>query len=109
MKYVTIWVVLLSLCSYKVEAKMQIASNGKAACVIVRQPGATPAELHAAEELANTLHQITGATFPIRAPGVDVPASAIIVGPGPLASALFPEVDLGSFGAEQIAIRTKGR
>jgi len=92
-----------------VEAKMRLAEGGKARCVIVRQPGATPAERHAADELAATLRQITGATFDIRDESATAPPSAIIVGPGPVAKALFPEVNLAAFGGEQLAIRTKGQ
>lgn len=37
---------------------LTLASRGKARSVIVTQPGATPAELHAAEELAHWLGEI---------------------------------------------------
>ncbi len=87
---------------------MQIASEGKAACVILTQPGATVAERHAAEELANDLKQITGAAFEIKEAGDSAPASAIIIGPGPLAEKLFPEVKLATFGGEQLTMRVKG-
>jgi hypothetical protein len=104
-----IWTLLLALLyAVGAEAKMQIASRGKARCAILTQPGATPAELHAAEELATTLGQITGATFHVEPAPPHAPNSAIIVGPGPLAKALFPEVRLETFGPEQLAIRTKG-
>ncbi|MSU58912.1 MAG: DUF4838 domain-containing protein [Pedosphaera sp.] len=88
-------------------AKVQIADKGEARCVIVTQPGATPAEHYAAEELAATLKEITGATFELRELAVDAPASAIIVGPGPLAAKLFPEVELSKFGGEEFTMRTK--
>lgn len=88
---------------------MPIAAQGKARCVLVCQPGATPAERHAAAELARTLTQITGARFEVREVTTGhVPAAAIIVGPGPLAKSLFPKVPLDAFGPEQIAIRAKG-
>jgi hypothetical protein len=90
------------------EAKMTLAERGKARCVIVRQPGATSAERYAAEELANTLRQITGAAVEVRDTEPERGEAAIIVGPGPSASAAFPEVRLLTFGAEQVAIRTKG-
>jgi hypothetical protein len=90
------------------EAKVQIAERGKARCVIVSQPGATPAERRAADELAATLRQITGAAFEVRETAVDAPDAAIVVGPGPVAKTLFPEVDLAAFDGEQIALRTKG-
>jgi len=104
-----IWMFLLTvLCTTMTEAKMQIASRGKARCMILTQPGATTPERYAAEELANTLRRITGATFEIREAASDAPESAILIGPGPLATALFPEVPLDTFGSEQVAIRTKG-
>jgi hypothetical protein len=90
--------------------QMPLATRGKARYVILRQPGATAAERHAADELARTLAQITGATFDVREASTmsDVPESAILVGPGPLAKSLFPEVALDTFGPEQMAIRMKG-
>ena len=86
---------------------MQIAAPGGARCVIVTQPGATVTERYAAEELAATLRQITGATFEIQEQNDAAPPSAIVVGPGPLAAKLFPEVELSKFSGEEYAIRTK--
>jgi hypothetical protein len=43
-----------------------IASNGKASCVIVRQAGATPPEVHAVNELGPMLQKITGTNFEVR-------------------------------------------
>ena len=70
----------LTLAFMPIHAAVQIAANGTAACVIARQPGATPAERYAAEELAATLTQITGTTFEVRELGEDAPASVILVG-----------------------------
>jgi len=91
-----------------VHAEMRIASQGRADCVILTQPGSTAAECHAAGELANHLEKITGAEFTVRECVDSAPASAIIIGPGELARKLFPEVELASFGCDQLAIRTKG-
>jgi hypothetical protein len=71
------------------------------------QPGATPAERRAAEELAAVLDKITGAKFEVRESS-DSRGPAIIVGPGSLTSKHFPEVDLTQFGKERLTIRTKG-
>lgn len=87
---------------------MPIAERGRARCIIVRQPGATPAEQRAATELADTLKQMTGATFAVREMASDAPDGAIIIGQGPLAAALFPEIRLETFGGEQAVIRTRG-
>lgn len=89
-------------------AAVTIAAGGKARCVIVTQPGATAAERHAARELADTLRQVTGVTFRIVEEASSAPASAIVIGPGRVAKALFPEVALDRFGGEQLAMRTKG-
>ncbi len=113
MRYLLSLLLLLTVyfcCSAVVAAplKMRLAVNGKARCFIVCQPGATVAERHAADELARTLTQITGAPFVVRETGENAPNAAIIVGPGPLAKSLFPDVRLDAFGPEQVAIRTKG-
>ena len=68
-----------------------------------------PAERYAAEELAAALKQITGATFVIQELAANPPESAIVIGPGPIAATLFPEVDLGRFGVEEYAIHTAGK
>jgi hypothetical protein len=90
-------------------AQVPIAEGGRARCVIVTQPEATVAERHAAHELADTLHQITGATFETVERDTNIPEGAIIVGPGPVAKAFFPEVDLSKFEGEQLTMRTHGR
>ena len=97
-----------ALAALPVQAKVTIASGGIARCLIVTQPGATPAERYAAEELAATLKQITGAPFVTKELADDAPESAIVVGAGPLTARLFPEVDLAAFGGEEYIIRTQG-
>ena len=103
------WTILLCLPCMMAQAKLQIAAHGRARCTIVTQPGATPAERFAAQELAETLKQITGATFPVVEREKDLPGSVLLVGPGPAAEALFPEVALERFGGEQLTIRTRGK
>lgn len=98
----------LILAGLPVQAKVSIASDGIARCVIVTQPGATPAERHAAEELAAALRQITGAAFESRELSDNAPEASIVVGPGPLAAKLFPDVELSGFGGEEYLIRTRG-
>ena len=103
-----IWIFLLTL-AVPARADFPIANRGKAACVIVLQPGATLAESNAVRELAGTLAKITRATFLIQDAGdTNVPERAIIVGPGVVAEALFPEVALDKLGAEEIVMRVKG-
>ncbi|MES2458972.1 MAG: DUF4838 domain-containing protein [Armatimonadota bacterium] len=90
-------------------ADFTVAENSRPACVIVRQSGATAAERRAADELASALQQITGATVPIRdsLPG-DPKQRVIIVGPGNAASARFPDIDLATFGGEEVVRQTRG-
>ena len=83
-----------------------IAQNGAAKAVIVVVPDAGEPERHAADELADFLGQITGATFEIET----APAkgkSRLLVGPGAsrLAQADFSTDGLGADG---IVIRNLG-
>jgi len=89
-------------------AALDLAAAGAARCPILTQPGATAAERHAAEELATALRQITGASFAVQEAGAEPPASAIVIGPGPVAARWFPEVDLAKFGGEEYLIRVSG-
>jgi hypothetical protein len=93
---------------FTTQAAITLAEKGKANSVILRQPGATPAELHAVAELADVLKQITGAEFSVQDPGPKAPRRAILVGPGATAQALFPEVPWDKLGQEEIVIKTKG-
>src|SRR5579862_9368086 len=108
MKLLIASMLITVLCS-AAYATVQIAAGGKAKCVILTQPGATDAELHAANELAKALQQVTGAEIPIMAAtGEAPPTSCIVVGPGPVAAHLFSGVPLATFGDEQLTIRTSG-
>ena len=49
---------------------------------------------------------MTAANFEITTGNDDAPAHAIIVGPGPLASKYFPELNLANFGPEAITMVT---
>jgi hypothetical protein len=100
---------LTLLCAATAQPQLTLATAGKARLPILIQHGATPAERYAAQELASHLQQITGARFELRevSPG-NIPPNGILVGPGHLAQAVFPEVKLHEFEAEQLTIRTKG-
>lgn len=89
-------------------ADLQLANSAKTKFVILTQPGAIPAETNAAQELASTLKQITGAEFPIQPAEARVPGRAIVIGPGPAAEKLFPEIPFNELGGEEIVIKTKG-
>jgi hypothetical protein len=109
MKLTTILLAIPLALTLDTQAGLILAEDGQAKCVIVRQPGATAPELHALKELAGTLQQITGAEFTIQEADTNLPERAIIVGQGPAARALFPEIDFGKLGAEEIVIKTKGQ
>jgi Domain of unknown function (DUF4838) len=106
---------LLSLASAAVLAQsgaargsVPIAEHGSARTVIVIQAGALPGEVRAAEDLASTLKQITGAEFNIlRAPS-SLPKACIVVGQGNLASDAFPNVPFASLEPEQLVMETSG-
>src|SRR4051812_35311120 len=86
-------------------ASVDLANDGHAKAIIIQQAEATGAEKHAAAELKLHLDAITGASFQIVSSN-GAAENAIIVGPGALASKLFPDTDLNKFGAEEYVIRT---
>lgn len=90
-------------------AAFTIAASGKARCAIIQEAGASLPERSAAKELAEYLQKITGVAFKIQESGEasNIPEDAIIVGPGPVAQSLFPEVPLDKLGSEEFVIRTK--
>ncbi|MDQ2801042.1 MAG: DUF4838 domain-containing protein, partial [Armatimonadota bacterium] len=107
-----LWGLLLSVLSgASARADFLIAQSGQPRCVILCQAGASPPEVYAANDLAATLKQITGAQFTVRVvqPGERLPArqSAIIVGAGPLTKAFLPESS--RLGPEELIMRTHGR
>jgi hypothetical protein len=89
-------------------ASIQLARDGQTRYVIIKQPGASAPEAQALKDLAETLKQVTGAEFAVREADKEAPDRAIIVGPGPVARAHFPEVPFDQLGLEEIVIRTKG-
>lgn len=87
----------------------QVARNGKAVTVIVTQVGATPAELHAAKDLRDTLSKITGAEIELRNDATEAPKGAIVVGQGPIAKRLLPKENWDALGIETILLASSGR
>jgi hypothetical protein len=88
-------------------AELQLAGKEKTKYVIVVDPTATAPERNAANELAATLQQITGANFPVRT-NTRAPARAILVGLGAAARRAFADVPFDTLGAEELVIKTKG-
>jgi hypothetical protein len=83
-----------------------LATDGKAQTVIVLDPAATAAEVHAAQTLASTLKEITGATFEIET-NTAAPRHAIVVGQGQAAQKLFQDVPFSQLNGEEWIIRTR--
>jgi len=89
--------------------QVEIARNGKALAAVITQVGATPAELHAAQDLRDTLEKITGAKIPLSiGPTPVLPKNAIVVGQGPVAEKLLPNVKWAELGLEQTLIESHG-
>jgi hypothetical protein len=89
-------------------ADFAIAKSGKPTCVIIQQADATAPERKAADELAQTLEKITGAKFPIHEAAEKISGNAILIGPGPIAKKLFPEIPFADLKPDEMIIRTKG-
>ncbi len=99
---------LLALLPLPTKAEMLLAKDGQAPCVILRPAGAAGPESFAADQLAEALKAITGAEFAVQEAGDSAPETAILVGQGPAAKALFPEVPFDQLGQEEVVIKTKG-
>ncbi|MBM3496513.1 MAG: DUF4838 domain-containing protein, partial [Armatimonadetes bacterium] len=114
MKIVILVIAALALCAASgaqggvSASRLTLGARGKARAVIVTQMAATQTEILAARELRDHLVAVTGAKFEIMSNAADVEGSAIIVGPGPIASRLFPDVDFGSLGSEELVIKVSG-
>jgi hypothetical protein len=108
MKVRTVLLVVAAVLPLAGQAAVELARDGQAKVAVVKQPGATPAEAYAIQELIDTLKQITGADFTVQETATQAPQRAIVVGPGPVATALFPEVPFAQLGQEEIVIKTKG-
>ena len=98
---------LLIAATISARADLLLAGNGRAQAVIVVDPAASSPERLAANELAATLQQITGAEFLIRT-NSQAPRRAILVGAGAAARRAFSDVPFDTFGAEELIIRTSG-
>src|SRR5262245_10603728 len=88
-------------------AELVLADKGVAPCVIIVDPAAVAPEQNAANELASTLRQITGAEFLIRT-NTETSGRAILVCAGAAARRAFAEVRFDALGAEELIIKTKG-
>lgn len=88
-------------------AELLLAEKGEAKGVVLVDPAATAPERYAANELAATLQQMTGANFLVRT-NTEAPERAILVGPGDAARRVFADVPFDALGDEELVIKTKG-
>jgi hypothetical protein len=88
-------------------AALTLFGPGTAPALILVQPDATAAERHAAQELAETLREISGVNFQVATAGEPLPARAILIGPGPVAAKHFGEVPWDQLGPEEVVIKTR--
>jgi hypothetical protein len=109
LKYLAISTAILIAMTYPASVTFKVAGNGRAECVIIRQPNATAEESKAIDDLARILEQVTGAKFTVQTSLDDMPSSAIIVGQGAAARKAFPNVAFDRLDPEQIVIQTKGQ
>ena len=94
--------------SANARANVPIATHGAARTVIVLQEGANPSEVHAAEDLAATLKQMTGAEFKIVRSPEALPSACILIGQGALSAREFTDIAFATLEPEQAVIETKG-
>jgi len=80
----------------------------KAWQTVVTLPDATPAETRAAEELASTLTQITGAKAEVITAIRTLPTACLVVGRGPLVDKFFPTAHPDKLGDEESLMMRKG-
>ncbi|HJN18531.1 MAG TPA: DUF4838 domain-containing protein [Armatimonadota bacterium] len=89
-------------------ADLTLATGGQTDYRITIDPDATAAEQHAAAELASLLQQVTGAEFPVDTVDALPEGKTIVVGPGPAAEALAPDVDFDALAPDGTVIRSSG-
>ena len=85
-------------------AALTLADRGHSGYTIVIAPNASPTVEHAAQELAEDLRQISGASFPVV--NVRPRERAIFVGPSPFLPASLQKVRLDTLPAEAFVVRT---
>jgi hypothetical protein len=101
-----IFLLMLTMLVAQVCGAFVAVENGKSNCSIMVDPAAIEPEKRAASELAGFLRLITGAEIPIISAQEPPKENAIVVGPGPLARRMFPDVPFDQLGAEEFVIRT---
>ncbi len=87
-------------------AGLVLADHGQSRYQIVIAPDASPTVKHAAQELADDLKQISGATLPVVSENPGGPA--IFVGASPFLPSGFRKVQLDTLPEEGFVVRTDG-
>lgn len=98
------WLVMITTAP----AELLLAKNKHTRYVVVVSPEASETERYAANDLARTLNEITGATFPVEETANNLPKLAIVVGQGSAAREVAPTLPYEKLGLEEIVILTKG-
>jgi hypothetical protein len=88
---------------------LTLAGNGTARAVIVLPAEAIPAEETAAQELAATLHTMTGAEFTTRREAEAAGEGRLLVGPSQAARQILGNETVDGLGPEEFIVRTTGR
>ena len=102
-----ILLLVLFVTTLNCRAVLLLAERNKAKCIIVVDPAATAPEQRAANELASTLQQITGANFLVRT-NTKTLDHVVFVGSGEAARRVFVDVPFDSLRSEELVIKTKG-
>ncbi len=108
MRCSTILFLLLGLLGNLSGAELNLASGGKTAYAIVLPDDAIPAEETGARELADHLHKMTGAEFPVVAAQAYKGGPAIAVGFNPRLPAALAQKQFPDLGPEELVIQAEG-
>lgn len=99
----------VTTCFGQAQEKLAIASHGRTDYdIVLSAKEASPSERFAAQELANFLHQMTGAEFPVVTDDQAGAGPHIFVGDSPALRKVAPGLDLRGLGREGYVVQTVG-
>lgn len=99
---------LLLLAAALAGGQTKVAQHGKALTAVYVAADASPAERHAADELAHWLGEMARVTIPVQTTAETLPENAIVVGRGAAAKSLAPDLAWNVLGDEEAIVRTIG-
>src|SRR5690242_16799524 len=99
---------LLVLLLLSVGATLANADIDVSKATVYAQLGASRADLRAAEDLRSHLSKIVGKEVPLKENAQAASGPSILVGQGPVAEKLFPEIKWATLGEEEVVLKTKG-